>query len=96
MDNPDVAKAVNGERKQFEIRRAAREGQKSQLRERIAQLKEEISGYQAQVASKNNQIDWITKELGASTSSGRRIWFPTRGSPRSSARRSGSMASAGS
>ena len=26
MDNPDVAKAVNGERKQFEIRRQAREG----------------------------------------------------------------------
>src|SRR5262249_15478955 len=31
MDNPDVAKAVNGERKQFEVRRAAREGQKGQL-----------------------------------------------------------------
>src|SRR5262245_4999619 len=63
MDNPDVAKAVNGERKQFEVRRTAREGQRAQLKERIAGLKEEMRGYQAQVGSKNNQIDWIMKEL---------------------------------
>jgi HlyD family secretion protein len=54
---------MNGERKQFETRRLAREGQRSQLRERIAQLKEETGGYQAQIASKDNQIVWITKEL---------------------------------
>jgi HlyD family secretion protein len=63
MDNPDVAKLVNGERKQFEVRRQAREGQKGQLRERITQSKEEIVGYTAQVASKDNQINWIKKEL---------------------------------
>src|SRR5262249_3420825 len=63
MDNPDVAKAVNGERKQFEVRRAAREGPKGQLKEGIAQLKEEISGYTAQITSKDNQIEWIKKEL---------------------------------
>src|SRR5262245_12091994 len=63
MHNSDVARAVNGERKQFETRRSAREGQRSQLRERIAQLKEETGGYQAQIDSKNNQIAWITKEL---------------------------------
>jgi membrane fusion protein, type I secretion system len=63
MANPDVAKAVNGERRQFEIRRGAREGQRSQLKERIAQLNEEIRGQQAQVTSKENQIGWITKEL---------------------------------
>jgi HlyD family secretion protein len=63
MDDPDVAKAVNGERKQFEIRRSAREGQKSQLKERITQLNEEIRGSQAQITSKNSQIDWIVKEL---------------------------------
>jgi HlyD family secretion protein len=63
MGNPDVEKAVNGERKQFEVRSAARNGQKSQLRERAAQLKEEIGGYQAQTASKVEQIEWITKEL---------------------------------
>jgi HlyD family secretion protein len=63
MDNPDVAKAVDGERKQFEVRRQTRDGQKSQLKERITQLKEEATGYTAQIASKNLQIDWIKKEL---------------------------------
>jgi HlyD family secretion protein len=63
MDDPNVAKAVNGERKQFEVRRQAREGQKSQLRERITQLKEETTGYSAQIASKDKQIEWIRKEL---------------------------------
>jgi HlyD family secretion protein len=63
MDDPDVAKAVIGERKQFETRRTSREGQKSQLSERIVQLGQEVSGYEAQVASKIKQIEWITKEL---------------------------------
>jgi HlyD family secretion protein len=65
MDNPDVAKAVNGERRQFDVRSAAREGQRSQLKERIVQLNEEISGSEAQIASKANQIEWITKELAS-------------------------------
>src|SRR5262249_54210515 len=63
MADPDVAKAVNGERKQFEVRRTAREGQKAQLKERIAQLKEETAGYTAQITSKDHQSDWIKKEL---------------------------------
>src|SRR5262245_57290756 len=62
-DDPDVAKAVAGELRQFEIRRAARDGQKAQLRERTVQLRQEIGGYEAQIASKEKQIDWITKEL---------------------------------
>src|SRR5438874_4023549 len=37
--NPDVERAVNGERKQFETRRSARERQRSQLQERLAQRK---------------------------------------------------------
>ena len=61
--DPDVAKAVNGERRQFEVRRAAREGQRSQLNERITQLHEDITGYDAQIKSKADQIEWITKEL---------------------------------
>jgi multidrug efflux pump subunit AcrA (membrane-fusion protein) len=63
MDDPDVAHVVSEERKLFAIRREAREGQKAQLRERIAQLKEEIRGYEAQQVSKDEQIDWIKKEL---------------------------------
>ena len=63
MNDPDVAKAVNGEQGQFKIRGQAREGQKQQLRERIAQLGEEVNGYEAQVSSKANQVEWIAKEL---------------------------------
>jgi membrane fusion protein, type I secretion system len=62
-NDPDVAKAIAGEERQFEIRRAAREGQKAQLRERIAQLRQEIGGYDAQIVSKDKQIEWIGKEL---------------------------------
>jgi HlyD family secretion protein len=62
-NDPDVAKAVTGELRQFETRRAARDGQKSQLRERLVQLRQEISGYEAQITSKAKQIDWLTKEL---------------------------------
>jgi HlyD family secretion protein len=63
MNNADVAKAVNGERRQFDIRRKAREGQRAQLKERVAQAREEIKGYEAQIESKDDQIKWITKEL---------------------------------
>jgi HlyD family secretion protein len=63
MSDPDVAKAVHGEQEQFKIRGQARDGQKQQLRERIAQLGEEVNGYEAQIASKANQVEWITKEL---------------------------------
>jgi HlyD family secretion protein len=61
--NPDVAKAIDGERKQFEMRRAGREGKRAQLKERIAQLQEEIRGNDSQIESKKRQVDWVTKEL---------------------------------
>src|SRR5262245_36365962 len=57
MSDPDVAKAVVGEERQFEIRRTSREGQKAQLRERMVQLLQEIGGYEAQIASKAKQIE---------------------------------------
>jgi HlyD family secretion protein len=61
--DPDVARAVTGEQRQFEIRRTSREGQKAQLRERMVQLRQEISGYEAQIASKDKQVEWVGKEL---------------------------------
>jgi membrane fusion protein, type I secretion system len=63
ISEPDVAKAITGERRQFETRRTSREGQKAQLRERIVQLRQEIGGYEAQIVSKDKQIEWVTKEL---------------------------------
>src|SRR5262249_24748672 len=61
--DPDVAKAIAGEERQFEIHLASREGQKAQLRERMVQLHQEIGGYEAQITSKDKQIEWIGKEL---------------------------------
>jgi HlyD family secretion protein len=58
-----VATAVTGERILFESRRTARDGQRSQLRERVAQVKEEIRGLTAQLAGKEDEIKFVGKEL---------------------------------
>ncbi len=60
---PQVAHLLSGERKLFEIRRMARDGQKAQLRARIDQLNEEIGGLSTQRQARIEQIDWIKKEL---------------------------------
>jgi HlyD family secretion protein len=62
-NEPDVAAAIQSERKLFELRRSARLGQKSQLRERIAQLEEEVRGYAALQAAKAEELELIEREL---------------------------------
>lgn len=62
-DDPEVKHVLAGERKLFELRMTARIGQKAQLGERIAQLKEEISGFNAQIKSKKQEIVLIGREL---------------------------------
>jgi HlyD family secretion protein len=63
QDQPELGHVLSGEQKLFEIRRKAREGQKSQLMERIEQHKEEISGLAAQLSAKISEIEWVQKEL---------------------------------
>jgi len=58
-----VAIAIANERKLFELRRNARLGQKAQLRQRITQLQDEISGVNAQQEAKAREIGLIGKEL---------------------------------
>src|SRR5262249_2225365 len=58
-----VAAAVAGEEKLFESRKTARTGQRSQVRERIAQLHEEGRGLSAEVAAKESELELIGKEL---------------------------------
>jgi HlyD family secretion protein len=60
---PALALAIAGEEKLFEARRFARNGQRSQLRERIKQSEEEIGGLFAQQAAKEQEISLITDEL---------------------------------
>ena len=61
--DPDVAAIIDGERKLFELRRGVRLGQKSQLKERAAQLGEEIQGHLALQKAKAEEIDLIRREL---------------------------------
>jgi len=60
----ELAAAMESERKLFDLRRAARQGQKSQLRQRIAQLEDEARGYGALQAAKTEEIELIQRELG--------------------------------
>jgi len=59
----DVAQAMAAEVRLFELRLSARAGQKSQLRERINQANEEIVGFAAQKAAKEQEIAFIENEL---------------------------------
>lgn len=58
-----AAHVVAAEKALFSLRREARAGQKAQLRERIAQLAEEVKGYSGQVDAKLKEIDLIRQEL---------------------------------
>src|SRR5262245_16548955 len=53
LDDPEVAAVLASERKLFELRRTSRLGQKAQLRQRVAQLQEEITGLTAQQQAKS-------------------------------------------
>jgi HlyD family secretion protein len=59
----EVAALLNAERKLFESRRDARQGQQAQLRERIVQLRQEADGLAAQQWAKGREIDLNGKEL---------------------------------
>ncbi|MCC6271446.1 MAG: HlyD family type I secretion periplasmic adaptor subunit [Microbacteriaceae bacterium] len=61
--DPDVRNIMDSEEKLFELRRTARAGQKSQLRQRIGQLQEEITGLTAQQNAKSKEIELIDREL---------------------------------
>ena len=63
LDEPSVAGLITGERRLFEARREAREGQDNQLRERIEQTKEQIGGLTQQAAAKIDEIALIQLEM---------------------------------
>ena len=59
----DLKEIIRGEKTLFESRRRALNGQKEQLRNRIAQLREEIVGLRAQEQAKAAEISMIRSEL---------------------------------
>ena len=62
-DDPDVKNVMASESKLFDVRVNGRAGQKAQLRERVLQLGEEISGLSAQEKAKDQEIVLVEKEL---------------------------------
>jgi HlyD family secretion protein len=61
--DPEVRDVMASETKLFEVRVNGRAGQKSQLRERVWQLNEEIAGLTAQEQAKEKEISLVEKEL---------------------------------
>jgi HlyD family secretion protein len=59
----EIGRVITGERKLFEFRREAQQGQKAQLRERVSQLNDEARGYTEQAAAKKKEIEFISVEL---------------------------------
>jgi len=55
--------AFAGEESLFDSRRLARAGQQAQLRERVAQTREEIGGLSAQREAKEREVKFIAEEL---------------------------------
>jgi HlyD family secretion protein len=62
-DDPEVARLMAGEQRLFEMRKAARDGQKAQLREQIQQLQLQIEGTQAQESAKSKEVKLLMQEL---------------------------------
>jgi membrane fusion protein, type I secretion system len=58
-----VAAAITGEKRLFESRKQVRTGQRAQLRERISQSNEEITGLIAQQEAKEREIKFVAEEL---------------------------------
>jgi len=63
IGEPAVRKLMEAERNLFDARLSAREGQKSQLKKRVSQLQDEITGLKAQQTAKSREAALIVKEL---------------------------------
>jgi HlyD family secretion protein len=61
--DPDVRRVIMGETKLFDTRRQGRSGQKSQFKERISQLQQQIEGLATQAGAKKRETDLIEQEL---------------------------------
>ena len=59
---PSATMAMDEERRQFLLRRTAREGQRAQLAQRIAQAQQQIASYQTQIGAARQQSALIEPE----------------------------------
>ncbi len=65
VEEAELAQAINGERKLFELRRVARFGRRAQLKERLSQGQEEVKGLTMQVAAKQAEMELLKVERDA-------------------------------
>ncbi|MGF9761190.1 HlyD family type I secretion periplasmic adaptor subunit [Microvirga sp. 0TCS3.31] len=63
LNDPAVQKIMSSERTLFTARRASRDAQKDQLKKRITQSRDEITGLKAQQNAKTREADLIVDEL---------------------------------
>jgi len=63
-DDAEVADVIADQTARFEVRRRTHEGRGAILRQRIAQLDEEIAGLEAQIDSQERQLELIAQEIG--------------------------------
>lgn len=63
LNDPAVEKILSSERTLFQARRATRDAQKDQLRKRISQSQDEITGLKAQQDAKSREAELIKDEL---------------------------------
>ena len=62
-DDPVVARAIDDQRRQFQVRNGAMENRQQILEARVAQLQEEIAGREAQIVSQERQLELIEREI---------------------------------
>lgn len=62
-DDSPAQSIMSGERRFFQLRHDASEGQKHQLREQVSQLKEQITGLEDQLTAKKQEAELLSKEL---------------------------------
>jgi HlyD family secretion protein len=63
VTDPELTRIIDAEKWLLDSRKNGRDGQKSQLRERIAQLKQEIVGLDSQLAARKEQSRLVALEL---------------------------------
>ncbi len=69
-DDPETGRVMATEAKEFDLRRIVRNGQKGLLSERSSQLKQEISGNEAQERAKAKELTLMQRELEGA----RKLW----------------------
>ncbi|MGI9520082.1 MAG: HlyD family type I secretion periplasmic adaptor subunit [Hyphomicrobiaceae bacterium] len=73
---PEASAAISVQRELFQARQETHRAKERILRQRVGQLKEQIKGYEAQVASTTRQLELISEELQGKRELERKGYLP--------------------